>query len=120
MVGYAVIMRVDNPNIALKRSRIVDMLVERNDPDTVRQLLEFSLDYTADDGSHMLEVVGFPGEIRKTLQDYSPYQHRKEAWPFLYKTTDPQLGELMAQEGNWYATSVDGDGCFPFANLQPR
>lgn len=109
LAGYAVIMREDSTQIGLTRSRIVDIFAERDDPQVIDQLLLASYEYAKDDGSHVLEMIGFPRAIREQFLTCNPYSRKLPSWPYFYKVLNGSVGKQLENEDAWYACSFDGD-----------
>jgi hypothetical protein len=111
LVGYAALVRVDSPQIALKRLRVADLLVERDDPLIVQQLLAAAYTEARRAQAHMLEVMGHPSHIRRVFTRNRPYCRKDESQSYLYKARDPALHAALGSPDAWYATIFDGDGC---------
>jgi hypothetical protein len=111
LAGYAILVRADSRAIALKRLRIADLVADRDDTETVQQLLSTSYYKARELRIHMLEAVGYPEHIRQVMERGTPFKLKNEAWPYLYKTHDPMLRAALVSPDSWYPTLLDGDGC---------
>lgn len=109
MAGYAVVTREDSPDIGLDRSRVVDLIAERDDTAVVDRLLGAAHEHARAEGSHILEVIGFPARIRQRLCAGNPYVRALRSWQYWYKAVDPALGQALSRSESWYGTSYDGD-----------
>lgn len=109
VAGYAVVTREDSPDIGLDRSRVVDLIAERDDAGVVDRLLGAAHEHARADGSHVLEVIGFPAGIRQRLGASHPYVRQLPSWQFWYKAVDPALAPALARAEGWYGNSYDGD-----------
>jgi hypothetical protein len=110
LFGFAAFVRQDAGHIGLKRARLADLFVERDDPDTIRQLLEVGVREARQRGAEMLEIIGFPPHIRRLVESYRPFELRNEAWPYLYKSPQAELQRTLASPDLWYPCLFDGDG----------
>jgi hypothetical protein len=110
LVGYVVIVRQDAPHLGLTRARVADLFVERDDPQTIRQLLGGAAAEARRGGAAMLEVVGFPSHVRRVFEALRPFELRNDSWPFLFKATDPAVQKVLAEREMWHACLYDGDG----------
>ena len=110
LLGYLVLLRRDSAHLRLRRSRVGDIFVERDDPSVIRQLMCEGARQAARDGAVMLEVVGLPRSVRHVLREFRPHTLPDRCWPFLYKTDDPELRAELPDEERWYAGLYDGDG----------
>jgi len=108
LVGYAVLTREDSERIGLMRSRIVDLMAEKDAPDLIDALLNAAFQQARTDGSHILELIGFPKQIRARFVDGRAYERQLSSWPFWYKAA-PDLLESLKCEDAWYGSSYDGD-----------
>ena len=109
LVGYAVVIRDETQSFGLARSRIVDILVEKNDPNVVGRLLEAAYQHARDQGSHVLEVMGFPQDIRSMILRNGPYSRMAPNLPYYYRASDSELQSELGNEDVWYACPFDGD-----------
>lgn len=110
LLGYLVLVRRDTASIGLRRARVGDIFVERDDPGVIRRLMAEAAAQAAADGAVMLEVVGMPRAIREPLREFRPQQLPDRCWPFSYKTNDAELRADLGHEEHWYAGPYDGDG----------
>ena len=109
LIGYAVVIRDDTQSLGLARSRIVDMLVEGDDPRIVERLLEAAHRHAFEDGSHVLEVMGFPQSIREVFHKNSPYSRSAPNLPYFYRARDSGIQTELQHADAWYACPFDGD-----------
>ncbi len=110
LVGYAVVLNESlSDATGLRRSLLADVLVKQDDPDVLRALLCAAYDRAMQAGSHVLEVLGFPENVRKVCSQSRPYERRYPASPFYYKASDPKIHKLLSDGLVWYASPFDGD-----------
>jgi hypothetical protein len=107
--GYAVVRSDLNPRNGLRRAMVADMLASQDNPKILRALLAAIYDYARRSGSQVLEVMGFPSEIRQVLLESKPYLRKYPACPFYYKAANPILHKALADPMAWYASPFDGD-----------
>ncbi len=108
LLGYAVIRNDQDRATGLLRSMIADMLAKQDDPAVLRALWAAAYDHARHVGSDILEVLGFPYDIRQVCSQWKPYQWTKDP-PFYYKAADPMLHQTLSDGMAWYATPFDGD-----------
>jgi hypothetical protein len=58
LVGYAAIVRSIKPKLSLVRCRIVDLIVQDDDPMVLRGMLRTTFDYARRAGAHILDIQG--------------------------------------------------------------
>jgi hypothetical protein len=109
LVGYGVVRHDDPASDGLRRSVIADLMIDESAPQVMDRLLAAILRSAKDAGSHVLEVMGFPKEIRQKFLQWKPYSRDYPACPYLYKARDPVLHQKLANENAWYACPFDGD-----------
>ena len=109
LAGYAVVRSDLNPRNGLRRATVADMIASQDDLKVLRALLAATYDYAKRSGSQVLEVMGFPREIRQVLLESKPYMRKYPASPFYYKAADPLLHKALADPMAWYASPFDGD-----------
>jgi hypothetical protein len=110
LVGYGIVRHYTSEKEGLRRSLVADLMIGDDDPCIVEQLLAAMYKSARDAESHVLEVMGFPKEIRQMLLKSKPYLRKYPACPFFYKAKDRALHERLADENAWYACPFDGDG----------
>lgn len=109
LVGYTVITREDSDDIGFIRSRIVDLMTENEEPGLIDALLLAAFKQAHSDGSHILEMIGFPEWIRTRLVAGSAYKRQIKYWQFWYKAVSLGLHDVLKHEDDWYGSSYDGD-----------
>jgi len=109
LVGYGIVRHYTSEKEGLRRSLVADLMIEGDDPCIVQQLLAAMYKSAKNAGSHVLEVMGFPKEIRQMFLKSKPYLRKYPACPFFYKAKDRAFHEKLADENAWYACSFDGD-----------
>jgi len=108
--GYAIIMREDSDKIGLKRLKIVDLFVVKDDPNIIDSLLRVAADTAQEEGCHVLEIIGLPAHLRQQILDrHHPFARRLPVWPLFYKCIDEVLQVPLSYEQAWYVTAFDGD-----------
>jgi hypothetical protein len=110
MVGYGIVRHYTSEKEDLRRSLVADLMIGDDDPRIVEQLLAAMYKSARNAGSHVLEVMGFPKEIRQMFLKSKPYLRKYPACPFFYKARDRALHEKLSDETAWYACPFDGDG----------
>ena|SRR2546425_1397476 len=109
LVGYAAMISEEDDDIHLRRSTIADMLVLEDDPQVVELLLVEAYEHANAAGSHVLEVLGFPRNVRQICLKWKPYSRKYPACPFFYRASDELLHAQLGDEDAWYACPFDGD-----------
>jgi len=109
LVGYLVIRDEAGNPYGLRRSWVVDMIVKQDDPDILRTLIVAAYKHAKKAGSHVLEVQGFPANIRRLCAEWNPYSRTFPATPFYYKGATPELHKRLSDGALWYGTPFDGD-----------
>jgi hypothetical protein len=85
------------------------MLVRNDDADVIRALFLASYDYATEKRSDVLEVQGFPPQVRAVFSEFRPYSRKYPACPYYFKAADPRLQERLEDPSVWYACPYDGD-----------
>lgn len=109
LAGYVLVIRDLLPHLDLERSRIIDLLVERDNSNIVDLLIGAAYEEARRDGSHMLEAIGFPNVIRQRFRKANPYTRLIAQSTFTFKAADPQIQSELALGEAWYASAFDGD-----------
>jgi hypothetical protein len=108
LLGYAIV-RHDQPQEGFRRSLVADLMVESENQDPILSLISAAHDSARRAGSHILELLGFPQNIRDVCLQAKPYTRDYPACPYFYKAKDRELQDQLKREGAWYACPYDGD-----------
>ncbi len=109
LVGYLVLTREDSERTGLKRSRISDLLVENNAPDLIDALLNASIHQVRIENRDILELIGFPDNIRERFKKGNAHTRKLPSWLFWYKIINSELNDSLISKAAWYGSSYDGD-----------
>jgi hypothetical protein len=109
LLGYTVVRTDINQVSGLRRSIVADLLVKEDNPVIIEALLSRTYQLSESTGSHVLEVLGFPQNIRQLCLQWSPYSRRYPNFPFFFKAADPELQRTLSDGAAWFACPFDGD-----------
>jgi hypothetical protein len=109
LVGYAIVRDDVDEKVALHRSIVADLLVEKDMPEIVRSLIVAAHKSAVENGSHVLELMGFPSVIRDAVMTWNPYSRQYPSCPFFFRARDKAIQEKLLSESAWYASQFDGD-----------
>jgi hypothetical protein len=109
LLGYLIVLHEEETKGGLRRSFVADFLLRDEDPQVADALLAAACQSSKRAGSHILEVMGFPGTIRNKFLRWKPYSRKYPACPFFFKARDRALHEALMNETAWYASPFDGD-----------
>ncbi len=118
LVGYAALLRMDDKVSGLLRTRVADVVAERDDAEILDALFAASFDAAGADGVHLLEMIGFPGVVRSRFLAGRPLVRRIPDSPYFYNAADPFLAAALRREDAWYACPYDGDGSLFFLEYE--
>jgi len=107
--GYAIVRSDTDAESGNKRSIIADLIARDDDPEVVRALWFAAYQCAKSTGSDVLEVQGFPANIREVFYARRPYQRAYPICPYNYKAADPVLHSELNNPAVWYACPYDGD-----------
>jgi hypothetical protein len=109
LLGYAVVRSDPAQTHGLRRSFVADMIAKNDDPGTLNELCVAAYEHAKHVGSHVLEILGFPPDIRAVCSQSDPYLRSYPSCPFYYRAADPSLHNTLADPELWYASPFDGD-----------
>ena len=107
--GYAAIVFEDVSSIGLKRLKIADLFVARDDAEVIGGLIGAAYEFAMTKGCHVLELIGLPELPRSEVLRYCPFSRPMATFPFFYKALDEKLRSQLAAHKAWYITAYDGD-----------
>ncbi|HKW16995.1 MAG TPA: hypothetical protein VJO35_05755 [Terriglobales bacterium] len=109
LIGYAVVRTDTDRHNGLRKCIIPDMLVRSDNPEVIRALLVACYRHAVREGSDVLEVQGFPPQLRAVFSELRPYSRKFPACPYYFKAADPRLHKELENPSAWYACPYDGD-----------
>jgi hypothetical protein len=112
LTGYLAAVCADEPQIGLKRLRVVDCQVANTECESItsiRHLFQSLLRYAQDRGVHVVEVIGFAAWKRRVFEQLRPYRRVLPSWPFLYKAQNQELQNALQNDDAWDPCAYDGD-----------
>jgi hypothetical protein len=111
LVGYAIV--VTNVVEGMRKTSLVDMLVEDEESHVAPELLIAAIKYARRTSHDVFELVGFPNSIRRLCLAWNPYTRKHSS--YFFKAADRSLHTALGSADAWYATPYDGD-----ATLMPE
>lgn len=108
LLGYTV-LRSDSNQHGLRTSTVADLIAREDQPEVFEALLVASYNHARRLRSDILEVLGFPQNIREVCSRWKPYRRQYPACPFYYKAIDPMMAQILSNGLAWYACPFDGD-----------
>jgi len=109
LLGYAAVLTDDPGRLGLRTSRIADLIALGDNAAVIDCLLVASADYAARHGSDLLEMSGFPRQVRARAAAAHPYVLGLGYWPYWFKAITPTLAPAVSVEQTWYGCPFDGD-----------
>ncbi len=114
ILAYAVFLRQDNPEVELKRVRLVDFQTLDGNFGHLPAILDLALRKCRSEKIHMLEAIGFSPEKRRVISRLAPHQRKLPCWLYFYKTKTNNEGIALRQQltnsAAWDPSPFDGDG----------
>jgi len=110
LVAYAIFLRQDNHETALKRMRLVDFQTLEDGAELLVPMLSVALQKSLAQGLHMLEAIGFSGETRRVLSQTAPHRRELPCWLYFYRAKDKHLARSLQDPAVWNPSPFDGDG----------
>lgn len=91
-----------------RRMRLIDYQTIEPEADLLADLLAAALRRCVAEGVCVLDMSGLGLQKMRSFEELTPYR-RKQHWPFWYRTTNPELKEVLARPESWDPTEYDGD-----------
>lgn len=109
LVGYLILQIGSTSPLGLRKAFVADLIVLGDKPEVIAELFVSAYDLAKKEGCHVLEVEGFPEEVRQVCRTWKPFSRKYPACTFYYKTDHALLMEPLKLEESWYACPLDGD-----------
>ncbi len=105
----AIFFRHDNPEIGLKRIRLVDFQTLDRECRDLPSVLNWGLRRCRAEGIHMLEAFGFRKEKQTIINDLAPYKRGLPGWLYFYQARSQSLMDGLRDSNVWDPSQYDGD-----------
>ena len=105
--AYCIIERKDD-GTEPRRMRLVDYQTIEPEAELLADLLAAALRRCVAEDVCVLDTSGLGLEKMRPFEELTPYR-RKQHWPFWYRTTKPELKEILARPETWDPAEYDGD-----------
>ncbi len=109
ITAYATFLRVDSPEIKLKRVRLVDFQVLDGNTEALIPLLAWALEACEKEGIHMLEAYGFRPDKQRVIDRIAPHRRQLPAWFYFYKVWNKEFAQEFRNPDIWDPSHYDGD-----------
>lgn len=109
MEGYMILVIGRDRSLGLQKAVVADLMAAGDSAPVIRDLLAGAHEIAKTNSCDVLEVLGFPEEVRRICAEGKPYKRNYPACPFFYKTQRPDLLDTLTREESWYACPFDGD-----------
>lgn len=109
LTAYAIFDRRDNPEIGLRRVRLVDFQAHQGSESALVSALSWMLHHCREDQIHILEVSGCWLDRPGLPRIVAPYRRTMPSWSYYYKAPDPTLSAQLRDPRIWAPSSFDGD-----------
>jgi hypothetical protein len=109
MEGYVIVVIGGDKNLGLRKAGVADLMAAGDNPEVIRELLAGAYEIAKKNGCDVLELLGFPEEVRRICLEGKPFSRNYPACPFFYKTDRSDLLQPLTREESWYACPFDGD-----------
>lgn len=109
LLGYVAVVLETVSDIGLKRLKIADVLIEKDDPDIAKALFAAAYEYGIAKRCHVVEMIGLPPSLRRLIDKHKPFSRPMATQPFYCKVVNPKLADTAADPEGWYITAFDGD-----------
>jgi hypothetical protein len=109
IAAYAIFDRQDNPEIGLKRVRLVDFVSLDGSTALLEPLLAWAVRKCRAEGIHMLESVGRWLEGGEFMEAAAPHRRKLSTWTFFYLAKDAALARALTDRHAWMPSLFDGN-----------
>ena len=96
----------------MKKAVLVDlMLLEKKEQFSLDLILS-CLKESRKSNCHLFQMVGFDDQKRKFMYKLSPFSRRNKFSPYLFKSENSELIDLLQNKDSWYPNELEGDSIF--------
>jgi N-acetylglutamate synthase-like GNAT family acetyltransferase len=111
LLGYSVIhLGIDEDR--LRFAALLELAGRKMESGVLEHLLREAIRCAADAGAHYLIARASTPESEALFQDHGYIRREMNYSPVTYKNNSDVPHEVFANDGNWYLSLGDGDGCY--------
>ena len=112
IVGYAICVNKYDSRVNMKKAVLVDlMLLEKKEQFSLDLILS-CLEESRKSNCHLFQMVGFDDKKRKFMYKLSPFSRKNKFSPYLFKSENLELIDLLQNKDSWYPNELEGDSIF--------
>ena len=109
---YAICVNKYDSSVNMKKAVLVDlMLLEKKEQFSLDLILS-CLEESRKSNCHLFQIVGFDDKKRKFMYKLSPFSRRNKFSPYLFKSENLELTDLLQNKDSWYPNELEGDSIF--------
>lgn len=107
--GYAICINKYDSSLNLKKAVLIDLMLlkenEKSSLDLILSCIQESLKSKCD----LFQMVGFNEHKRKFMNKLKPFEKKNKFSPYLYKSKNLDLDQLLQKKDSWYPSEIEGD-----------
>lgn len=107
--AYGIFRRQDNPQLSLKRIRLIDFQAVDGNHQAMVPMLAWAFRRCRQEGIHILEAYGFRSDKQSVIESLHPHRRRLPAWSFFYSSFNQALKQKLQNPEVWDPSHYDGD-----------
>jgi hypothetical protein len=111
MIGYAIFLRQERPQVGLNRVCLVDFqcLEDEKCGRLFMSAVCSAFERCRDESIHMLELIGLPPALEASAELAAPHRRKLDNWMYFYKTNNAALAATLENPRVWEPSLFDGD-----------
>ena len=110
--GYAICINKYDSSLNLKKAVLIDLMLlkenEKSSLDLILSCIQESLKSKCD----LFQMVGFNEHKRKFMNKLKPFEKKNKFSPYLYKSKNLDLDQLLQKKDSWYPSEIEGDSIY--------
>lgn len=107
LVGYAVLLHRDSPELGMKTYDVADLQALGNDALILKDLLLSSIRVARDGRAGTLKLLTGDATKRSTALSLRPHSYHVPVWQMYFRTTNSQLAEQLSPPDLWDFSPFD-------------
>ena len=109
ILGYAICVEKNNPNIDLKKISLVDLVALEDNQEIYTSLIKSCINEAEKRKYHMFEIVGFKKLKRNIFSNFKTFKRKLANFPFYYKIQNKKYENFLKLDSVWDPSLLDGD-----------
>ena len=112
ITGYAICVFKKIKGLGIKKAVLIDLVSLVDNTQSYLDLILYSIKQSENHKCDLFEIVGFNENKRKIIKIIKPFEKKSKFSPFLFKSNNLNLNNILLKKEIWDPSEIDGDSIY--------